>query len=413
MSKLKSLDAKEQYRLKLFLEEIKKFKGRGTQLISLYVPPTKRIDDVSSYLRNEFSESSNIKSKSTRKNVTGAIESILSRLKMWKTVPENGLVFFVGHHDVGANQTHMTQNVIEPPLPISTFLYRCDSDFYLDQLEDMLTSEDLYGLIVIDRSEASIGLISGKQIECIHTMPSRVPSKHGKGGQSAQRFERLIEGAAHDFFKKVGDRVNQAFLELEGLKGILVGGPGSTKNYFVSKDFLHHELRKKVIDTFDTGYTNDFGLKELAGNAAKTMEKIELFREKRLMERFFNEIRKEHGGLSTYGIDSVRNAILVGALATLIISEGIRKDIMVYTCETDGTSLEMISDKEVQKEKTCPECRNNMIISEKRDLVEEMTAMAESMGTEVEIISVASEEGDMLMRAFGGVAGILRYRINN
>ena len=124
MSKLKSLTAKEQYRLKLSLEEIKKFKGRGTQLISLYIPPTKRLEDVSSYLRNELSESSNIKSKSTRKNVTSAIESILSRLKMWKVVPENGLVFFVGHHDVGANQTHMTQNCIEPPLPITTFLYR-------------------------------------------------------------------------------------------------------------------------------------------------------------------------------------------------------------------------------------------------------------------------------------------------
>jgi peptide chain release factor subunit 1 len=278
MSKLKRLTAKEKYHLKLFLEEIKKFKGRGTQLISLYIPPTKRIDDVSSYLRNEFSESSNIKSKSTKKNVTGAIESILSRLKMWKEVPENGLVFFVGHHDVGANQTHMTHHYIEPPLPITTFLYRCDSDFYLDQLEDMLASEDLYGLIVIDRSEATIGLISGKQIECIHNLPSRVPSKHGKGGQSAQRFERLIEIAAHDFFKKVGERVDQAFGELDGLKGILVGGPGSTKNYFISKDFIHHELRKKVIDTFDTGYTNDFGLKELAGNAAKTIEKIELFR---------------------------------------------------------------------------------------------------------------------------------------
>ncbi|MDP7265793.1 MAG: peptide chain release factor aRF-1 [Candidatus Thermoplasmatota archaeon] len=412
MSKLKRLTAKEKYHLKLFLEEIKKFKGRGTQLISLYIPPTKRIDDVSSYLRNEFSESSNIKSKSTKKNVTGAIESILSRLKMWKEVPENGLVFFVGHHDVGANQTHMTHHYIEPPLPITTFLYRCDSDFYLDQLEDMLASEDLYGLIVIDRSEATIGLISGKQIECIHNLPSRVPSKHGKGGQSAQRFERLIEIAAHDFFKKVGERVDQAFGELDGLKGILVGGPGSTKNYFIRKDFIHHELRKKVIDTFDTGYTNDFGLKELAGNAAKTIEKIELFREKRLMENFFKEIRKDHGGLSTYGIDSVRNAILVGALNTLLISEGIRKDIVNCTCETDGTTIDMIIDKDIELEKKCPECGDNMIISEKRDLVEDMNAMAESMGTEVEMISSASEEGDMLMRAFGGVAGILRYRVN-
>ena len=204
MTVLQTLSQKDRYRLKLFLEEIKKYKGRGTQLISLYVPPTKRPEDVSSYLKNEFSESSNIKSKSTRKNVTGAIESILSRLRMFKKIPENGLVFFVGHHDIGAGHTDMIQKVFEPPLPITTFMYRCDSEFHLGQLENMLTEDDLYGLIVIDRSEATIGLINGKRIESIYNLPSRVPSKHGKGGQSARRFERLIEIAAHDFYKKVG-----------------------------------------------------------------------------------------------------------------------------------------------------------------------------------------------------------------
>ena len=412
MGELKKLNSRERYSLKLFLETIKKYRGRGTQLISLYVPPTKRPEDVSSYLRNEFSESSNIKSKSTRKNVTGAIESILSRLRMFKEIPENGLVFFVGHHDVGANQTHMTQNTIEPPLPISTFIYRCDSEFHLGQLESMLTDDDLYGLVVIDRSEATIGLISGKRIELIYNLPSRVPSKHGKGGQSARRFERLIEIAAHDFYKKVGERINQAFLELEGLKGILGGGPGSTKDYFISRDFIHHELKKKLIDTFDTGYTNDFGLKELAQNAAKTIETIELFEEKRLMERFFKEIRQAHGGLSIYGIEAVRKAIIMGALDILIISEGLRKDIVTYDCGTDGNTEEKIMEKDETAEIKCPQCKSVMEESNRVDFVEDTTAMAESMGTGIEIISEASEEGDMLKRAFGGVAGILRYRIN-
>ena len=412
MTVLETLSQKGRYRLKLFLEEIKKFKGRGTQLISLYVPPTKRPEDVSSYLKNEFSESSNIKSKSTKKNVTGAIESILSRLRMFKAIPENGLVFFVGHHDVGAGHTNMIQKVFEPPLPITTFLYRCDSEFHLGQLELMLTEDELYGLVVIDRSEATIGLINGKRIEMIHNLPSRVPSKHGKGGQSARRFERLIEIAAHDYYKKVGERINQAFCDLTGLKGILVGGPGATKNYFISKDFIHHELKKKVIDTFDTGYTSEFGLKELAANAAKTIETIELFEEKRIMERFFNEIRKPHSGLSTYGIDSVRNALTMGALDILLISEGVRKDIITYKCEDDGNRNESIMDKDDEhKNSMCPNCGKKMIEVERRDLVEDMTEMAESISSRVEIISSASEEGDMLMKAFGGVAGILRYRI--
>jgi len=36
--------------------------------------------------------------------------------------------------------------------------------------------------------------------------------------------------------------------------------------------------------------------------------------------------------------------------------------------------------------------------------------MAEDVGSEVEIISTETEEGMQLLRAFGGVGAILRYR---
>ncbi|MCI4371997.1 MAG: peptide chain release factor 1, partial [Thermoplasmata archaeon] len=48
---------------------------------------------------------------------------------------------------------------------------------------------------------------------------------------------------------------------------------------------------------------------------------------------------------------------------------------------------------------------------ENHDLIEELTTMAEQMGTNVELISKDSEEGALLLRAFGGVAAILRYRV--
>ena len=71
--------ARARYEFKRKLEEIQSMQGRGTELISLYVPPDKQIPDVTAYLRNELSQASNIKSKSTRKNVGAAIESILNR----------------------------------------------------------------------------------------------------------------------------------------------------------------------------------------------------------------------------------------------------------------------------------------------------------------------------------------------
>ncbi|MEM4232788.1 MAG: peptide chain release factor aRF-1, partial [Thermoplasmata archaeon] len=250
----------QKYEFRRSLEEVKKLSGRGTELISLYVPPSRQISDVANYLRNEYSQSSNIKSSSTRKNVQAAISSILSRLKNFKTPPENGLVFFVGHRSIGADQTDMVQYVLEPPEPVPTFIYRCDSQFFTEPLEAMLEQKEKYGLIVLDRSEATIGILNGKRIIPIKNMQSLVPSKHGRGGQSARRFERLIEIAAHEYYKKVADVAAEAFLPQKDLKGILVGGPGPTKDYFVKSDYLHYELQKKVIDTFDTGYTDEYGL---------------------------------------------------------------------------------------------------------------------------------------------------------
>ena len=61
------LSDRQKYDFKRALEEIRTLKGRGTELISVYVPANKQISDVAAYLREEFSQSSNIKSQGTRK----------------------------------------------------------------------------------------------------------------------------------------------------------------------------------------------------------------------------------------------------------------------------------------------------------------------------------------------------------
>ncbi len=401
----------QKYEFRRSLEEVKKLSGRGTELISLYIPPSRQVSDVSSYLRNEYSQSSNIKSASTRKNVQGAISSILARLKNFRQPPENGLVFFVGHRSVGADQTDMVQFVLEPPDPVPTFIYRCDSSFFTEPLNDMLEEKETYGLIVIDRSEATIGYLHGKRIVPLKNMQSLVPSKHGRGGQSARRFERLIEIAAHEYYKKVADIANESFLAQKVLKGILIGGPGPTKDFFVKSEYLHYELQKKIVDTFDTGYTDEYGLKELVEKAREALKDIDLMREKDIMNRLFEEIRRPDGGLSIYGEEQVKNALMIGAVDTLIISEDLRRVRLKLTCPSCGNKQEALA-KDSTEEVKCGKCGTVMKVDEVDDLVGEMHKMADQNNTKVEFISGESEEGGLLMKAFGGVAGILRFRLN-
>jgi peptide chain release factor subunit 1 len=402
--------AKERYLFKRKLEEIEAAEGRGTELVSLYIPPGRQVSDVTNYLRNELSQSSNIKSKSTRKNVSAAIESILVRLKSFRRVPENGLVFFVGHRQVGADQTEMVSHVVEPPEPVPTFLYRCDSRFYTEPLREMLREKDLYGLVVIDRSEATLGLLRGKRIEVIKNVQSLVPSKHSKGGQSARRFERLIEQAAHEFFVKVGNLTTEAFLGMRELKGILIGGPGYTKDFFLEKDYIHHELKKKVVDTFDTGYTDESGLRELVEKARERLADLDLMREKRLMQSFLEQVKRPEEGLAVYGEAEVRRALELGALDVLMISEALRKVRLKVECPSCGYSA--VVTMETEDPGDCPECGGPLTVVEKEDMVEELHETAQRLGTKVEFISDDSEEGKLFWRAFGGLGGILRYRVS-
>ncbi|MDI6691678.1 MAG: peptide chain release factor 1, partial [Candidatus Bathyarchaeota archaeon] len=86
----------ELFRLKKTLNMLASKEGRGTELISLYVPPGKQISEVMNMLRDEYGTASNIKSTTTRKNVQDAIVKTQQRLKLFKETPENGLVIFCG-----------------------------------------------------------------------------------------------------------------------------------------------------------------------------------------------------------------------------------------------------------------------------------------------------------------------------
>jgi len=405
----RSSTERARYDFKKSMQEIVDLKGRGTELISLYVPPSKQIFDVMAYLRNEYSQSSNIKSKTTLKNVQGAIDSIMSRLKTYKNPPPNGLVIFCGEVPKAGDQTRMVQYVLEPPETVTTFYYRCDSQFYTEPLLGMLQDKKSYGLITMDRSEATLGMLTGSKVIEIKNFDSMVPRKHRQGGQSAQRFERLIEIAAHEFFKKIADNATEVFLDKPEMIGLLIGGPGATKDFFIKEGYLHHELQKKVVDTFDTGYTDEYGLKELVENAKSAIVDIELMHEKELIQKLLTEIRNSDGGLSAYGEEVVREATAGGAADVLLLSEGLNKRRIYVKC-ANGHNYAYTSASSPDKVE-CRECGSSASIEKDIDLVDDFFEIADQFGTSVEIISADSEEGEMLMKAFGGIAAILRYRV--
>ncbi len=267
-------------------------------------------------MREELSQSANIKSKQTKKNVQSAIEVIVQRLRLFPKPPEKGLVLFVGMIPKGGPGTEKMETFIfEPPEPIQTYTYHCNSEFFLEPLQHMMDVKEVYGLAVIDRKEATIATLKGKRVDILKHLTSGVPGKHKAGGQSQRRFDRLIDLAAHEFKKRIGgDHMNDAFLGIEDLKGIILGGPGHTKEEFLKGgDYLQYELKNKVIATVDTSYTGEFGIREVIDKSMDILEEMDVMQEKQLVQKFLKELIDERG-LASYGEDEVRKNLQMGGL---------------------------------------------------------------------------------------------------
>ena len=410
----------ELFRLRKILSTLGKKEGRATELITIYVPPGKQISDAITMLRTEYGTASNIKSTSTRKNVQEAIVKVQQRLKLFKEPPKNGLVIFCGAiPQNGAGSERMETYVLIPPEPIVLYLYRCDSRFHTEHLQELLRDKENYGILLIDTSGATIATLSGKKLKIVRQLHSGVPGKTRAGGQSARRYERLRAMRLNEYFARVANHANDIFLPMDNLKGLILAGPGPTKYDFDKGDYLNYMLKKKIIDTMDTAYVEEQGVKEVVEKAPEIMKKVRYIEEKEIMQKFLYEVGHDTG-LITYGETEVRRALEAGSVRILLLSEAlvtIRVTVSCGACDfKENKTLEkhkLHALKESLNGKQCANCNaQSLSITNTQDLIDTLADLAESSNTDVEVISSETEEGQMLKKAFGGIAAMLRFKID-
>jgi peptide chain release factor subunit 1 len=405
VSEQQKYDSYDEFKIRRLIAELESKEGRGTELISLYIPPKRAISDVARDLREEASTASNIKSKTTRKNVTDAIESILQRLKLFKEPPENGLVIFCGAIPHGAPGTEkMEIYVLEPPMPINVYLYRCDAKFVIDPLKKLIEEKDVYGLVVMDRAEATFALLRGRNVEILNTITSGIPGKHHAGGQSARRFQRIIEQVAHEFYVRIGEYTTKYFLGKD-LKGIIIGGPGPNKYEFYEGEYLHYELRKKVLGLVDTGYTGEEGIRELINRSENLLQQSKLIHEKQVFNMLMTTMVNDY---TKVAIGKKEVLEKLDKAKILIMSEENDDYHLTYSCPNCGFKLEvdLEGDQETDRNKLCPKCGTQMELLSKEQLVTFLADKFKDHGT-VELMSTKTEEGEQLKNSFGGYAAIL------
>ena len=478
-----AMDDKQKTNLAEFIERIGSYRARHTELITVLVSKGYDINFITRQLEGEKSTAANIKGTSTRKNVQDALDSLIRICKNMKQTPKNGVALFAGNVSQVEGQDNFITEVFEPPEELNVRLYRCDQTFVVEPLEEMLEVKELYGLMTIERQEATIAMLVGKKIKILQKFDSMVPGKTNKGGQclspdtivetkkeikklleiqindeikaldlnskkivftkclnkwkrkksenreifiqdgksiicslehtffkeedneikeveaknlslgnslltyhnnklsvnedikkileinknlelidieteignffangilvhnSAARYGRIRDNLARDFYRKVAEAMKDHFFNMTNLKGIIIGGPGPTKEDFLKEGELVTSLKNKVLGVKDIGYSDEHGIDLLVEASGDILAEQEITKERKLLERFFNMLGKDKDK-TAYGEEEVEKALSYGAVDVLYLSKKLsKKEISHFekkAIET-GVKIEMIS----------------------------------------------------------------------
>ncbi|CAR26274.1 hypothetical protein ZYGR_0H00820 [Zygosaccharomyces rouxii] len=404
----------EIWRVKKLIKSLESARGNGTSMISLVIPPKGQISIYQKMLTDEYGTASNIKSRVNRLSVLSAITSTQQKLKLYTKVPPNGLVIYCGDIINEEGKEKKVTFDIEPYKPINTSLYLCDNKFHTEVLSELLEADDKFGFIVMDGQGSLFGSLSGNTRTVLHKFSVDLPKKHGRGGQSAMRFARLREEKRHNYVRKVAEVAVQNFITNDkiNVKGLILAGSADFKTDLAKSELFDQRLASKIIKIVDISYGGENGFNQAIELSAETLANVKFVQEKKLLTEYFEEISLDSGKFC-YGIDDTLKALDLGSIESLIVYENMETIRYVFKNDEGEEVLKFAEPDQLDKSQAIDKnTGQEMEIVDEMPLIEWLAENYKNYGAHLEFITDKSSEGAQFVSGFGGIGGILRYKVN-
>ena len=407
----------EMFKVKKLIKNLEAARGNGTSMISLIVPPGDQISRVNKMLSDEYGTASNIKSRVNRLSVLSAITSTQQRLKLYSKCPPNGLVLYCGTVITEDGKERKVNIDFEPFKPINTSLYLCDNKFHCEDLQELLMDDESFGFIVMDGNGCLYGSVQGSSREILHKFSVDLPKKHGRGGQSALRFARLRLEKRHNYVRKVAELATQLFVpdgQRPNVQGIVLAGSADFKTELLRSDLFDPRLAKIVIKMVDVSYGGEQGFNQAIEMSADSLANVKLMKEKKLLQRYMDEISQDTGKYC-FMVDDTLKALDLGAVEDLIVWDNL--DVNRFVLRNTSTGEEKVVHLSPDQEHNNASFRDQetgveLEVVEKEPLVDWFANKYKDFGCNLEFVTDRSSEGTQFVKGFGGIGGILRWKVD-
>jgi len=408
----------EQFKVKRLIKMLDNARGAGTSAITLILNAKQDINLTNKMLTEEYGTASCIKSRVNRLSVLSAITSTQQRLKLYNRTPQNGLILFCGEVLTEDGKEKKLTIDFEPFKPINTSMYMCDNRFHTENLAELLEDDDKFGFLIMDGNGSLFGTVQGSHREVLHKFSVDLPKKHGRGGQSALRFARLRLEKRHNYMRKVGEMCNQFFIpngEMPNIKGLIVAGSAEFKQALTTDTDLFDKRLADIIipPLLDISYGGETGFNQAIELASDTLKNCKFIQEKKLISAFLDEVAQDTGKYC-FGIKETMQGLEAGAIETLIIWEAFEMNrVVIRNPHEDTSETKILTKEELKNPKLFKDPNSNvdLVKDEDEPFIDWIVQNYKTFGAKLEFVTDRSQEGNQFVKGFGGIGGLMRYKL--
>lgn len=367
-------------------------------------------------LNEEYGGADNIKSAINQKSVMTAIASARERLKLYyNKFPKNGLVIFCGTIFGSDGKSEKILIDFEPFRPIHKFVYHCSNTFDLDPLKDLLIQDDTYGFIIVDGNGALFGKLTGGYKETIYKFQVMLPKKHGRGGQSQKRFERITDEKRHHYLRALAEQCTKIFItnDRPNVKGLIIAGSAYIKTKLAESDMFDQRLKPIVLKIVDICYGGENGFSQAIELSQECLKNVKYVNEKNILSNFFSHLSKDTG-MVTFGLKDTMEALVDNSgIKHLLISEELDAlRVVLRNKKTEKEIVKFMRKDELGDQKTFldKDSGEDLEIVRSAEVVDWISEHYQEFATQLTFVTSESPEGFQFLKGFAGIAGFLHYK---